>query len=219
MREIVPELALRDPAAGARWLRDVLGFADGGGGLLRLGDQRLRVVPGEPDGPHGRVDHLALAVPDVALALAEAQARGARLGAPTPDGPLAIAEFWGSGVTYAFLDGPEGAKVELIARNPPAAPRPPGHDHVGISCADLAPMRGFFLSLGCREVADVALDRPGGRVDVSFLAWGRSVLEIYCLPETRADPTLTAGRGFWRLRLDGLTTAATGPEGVEVAPP
>lgn len=217
-RALIPELVLADPEAGAAMLERVLGFSREGG-LLALGTQRVLLSRGEPDGRHGRIDHLALSVPSVPEALAACLARGGVLSTVTPEGPLAIAEFWENGVDYVFLDGPEGAKVELIARRPPAPPRPWGHDHVGISCAALAPMRDFFLGLGLEERAAVTLDRPGGRVDVAFLAWGDSVVELYCLPETRADPRLNGGQGFWRrLRAVGLAGRRVGPEGVEVLP-
>jgi hypothetical protein len=43
-------------------------------------------------------------------------------------------------------------------------------------------------------------------------------VELYCMPETRADPSGNAGAGFWRrLRAEGLE-ACEGPEGVEILP-
>ena len=217
-RALIPELRLADPEAGAALLARLFGFLPGPGGRLVLGDQRLLVGQGAPDGRHGRIDHLALCVPDLGTALAGCLDRGGCLSRPTPEGPLAIPEFGATGVDYVFVEGPEGARVELIAPRAPAPRRPWGHDHLGISCAALAPMRAFFLDVGLTERAAVTLDRPGGRVDVSFLAWGDDVLELYCLPETRADPSLTAGGGFWRLRAEGLDGPRAGPEGVEVAP-
>ncbi len=216
-RALIPELVLSAPEAGAAQLRQVFGFA-GEAGVMTRGSQRVLVSRGEGDGRHGRIDHLALSVPDVPAAMNACLARGGRLSAATPDRPQGITEFWESGVDYVFLDGPEGAKVELIARRPPAASLPWGHDHIGISCADLGPMRAFFLGLGLEERAAVTLERPEGRIDVAFLAWGEDVVEVYCLPETRADPSLNDGLGFWRrLRAEGLG-AATGPEGIEVLP-
>lgn len=217
-RALIPELVLRDPGAGAAMLSRVFGFAPEGG-LLRRGSQRVLLSEGEPDGRHGPVDHLALSVPDVPAALGACLARGGRLSAATPEGPRAIAEFWETGVDYVFLEGPEGAKVELIARRPPAPSAAWGHDHIGVSCADFGPMRDFFLGLGLEEKAAVTLDRPEGPVEVAFLAWGADVVEVYCLPETRADPALDQGRGFWRrLRAEGLDGPRRGPEGLEVLP-
>lgn len=216
-RALIPELVLRDPEGGAAMLGRVFGFGRDGS-LLRRGSQRVLVSGGEPDGRHGRIDHLALSVPDAGAALAACLARGGHLSEATPDGPRGIAEFWEGGVDYVFLGGPEGAKVELIARRLPALPAPWGHDHIGISCTELAPMRDFFLGLGLEERAAVTLDRPGGRIDVAFLAWGEDVVEIYCLPETRADPVLDGGAGFWRLRSAGIEGPRMGPEGVGVLP-
>lgn len=217
-RALLPELVLQDPEAGALLLERVFGFSRHGQ-ELRLGSQRLLVSGGETDGRHGRIDHLALSVPEVPAALAECIARGGRLSPATPDGPLTIPEFWEAGIDYVFVDGPEGAKVELIARRPPAARAEWGHDHIGISCRELGPMREFFLGLGFEERAAVTLDRPEGRVDVAFLAWGDDVVELYCLPETRADPSLNGGAGFWRrLRAEGIEGRQVGPEGVEILP-
>jgi len=217
-RALIPELVLSDPGAGADQLGRVFGFRREGDRMV-LGSQAVILSEGTPDGRHGRIDHLALSVPDVPGALRECLDRGGRLSDATPDGPLSIPEFWSSGVDYVFLDGPEGAKVELIAQRPPAPRQPWGHDHIGISCVDLAPMRRFFLDLGLTERAAVTLERPEGRVDVAFLAWGDSVVELYCLPETRADPASNGGGGFWRrLRAEGMTDARIGPEDVEVLP-
>ena len=214
---LVPELLLADPEGGRAVLERAWGFRPEGG-ALRLGDQRLLVGPGTPDGRHGRIDHLALAVPDLPAALAEAKARGARLAAATPDGPVTVPEFGARGASYAFLEGPEGANVELMAQVDPAGRHGPGHEHVGLSCAHLAPMRAFLLDLGGAEVASHVLRRPGGDVEVCFVQLGGSVVEVYSLPETRADPGRVAGEGFWRLRMAGLDAPRQGPEGVEVRP-
>lgn len=217
-RELIPELVLSDPEAGAAQLERVFGFSREDGLMVR-GTQAVMLSHGTPDRRHGRIDHIALSVPDVTTALTECLARGGRLSDATPEGPLSIPEFWQNGVDYVFLDGPEGARVELIARRSPAQPLSWGHDHIGISCVELAPMRGFFLDLGLAECAAVTLDRPEGRVEVAFLAWGDSVVELYCLPETRADPSNNNGQGYWRrLRAAGMAERRVGPEGVEVLP-
>lgn len=216
VRALIPEIVLQDRQAGAAQIRQVFGFSEEGEFLVR-GSQRVLVTQGKADGGNGRIDHLALSVPDVPAAMNACLANGGRLAAATPDGPQGIAEFWENGVDYVFLEGPEGARIELIARRPPAPPRPWGHDHIGISCADFGPMREFFLGLGLEERAVATLERPEGRVDVSFLAWGEDVLELYCLPETRADPSSSGRLGPWRIRVEGLPSV-TGPEGVEILP-
>jgi catechol 2,3-dioxygenase-like lactoylglutathione lyase family enzyme len=217
-RAFIPELVLLDPDGGAAQLQRVFGFARQGDRLV-LGDQAALLSQGIPDGQHGRVDHLALSVPDLDAALEQCLARGGRLSDATPEGALTIPEFWENGIDYVFLDGPEGSKVELVAQRAPSPSRAWGHDHIGISCAELAPMRNFFLDLGLTERSAVTLDRPEGQVDVAFLAWGDSVVELYCLPETRADPTRNDGLGFWRrLRSQGILDRRVGPEGVEILP-
>jgi catechol 2,3-dioxygenase-like lactoylglutathione lyase family enzyme len=216
-RALIPELVLHDPEAGALMLERVFGFSREGG-FLRRGSQRVLVSEGEPEGRHGPIDHLALSVPDVPAALGACVARGGQL-PPDSAGPQNIAEFWEGGVDYVFLEGPEGAKVELIAWRPPAPSRSWGHDHIGISCAALGPMLDFFLGLGLEERAAVTLERPEGPIEVVFLLWGEEVVELYSLPEVRADPTLSAGAGLWRrLWSEGIEGVRLGPEGVEVRP-
>ncbi|MBP1805746.1 VOC family protein [Rubellimicrobium aerolatum] len=216
-RVLIPELVLRDPEAGADRLGRLFGFRPEGDRMV-LGSQSVILSAGEPDGRHGRIDHIALSVPDLGAALRECVGRGAHISDATPEGPVHIAEFWEGGVDYVFLDGPEGAKMELLARRPPAPRAAWGHEHIGLSCAEFAPMRDWLLGLGFIEQSRVTLHRPGGDVEASFLAWGDDVVELYCLPETRANPTLNAGRGFWRLRAEGLDGPQTGPEGVEILP-
>ncbi len=222
---IVPQLLLADVAAGAQVLASVFGFAPMVGGVgqrMALGDQLLDLVPGQAAG-HGVIDHLALSVADVDAALAQAQAHGAVIADVTPGGPLEIPEFWAHGMRYVFLNGPEGARIELCAQLGVAHGDGWGHDHIGIPCHDLAAMRAFWLELGATEVSAVTLDRPDGAVFVSFLRVGTSMLELYSLPEHRAKatPAPVPGR-FAALRLEatGLpTTRITAPEGlvVEVA--
>ena len=217
---IVPELAVRDVAAAAAMLRDVFGFA-GEGAVLTLGDQAVALVAAERAAGQGGIDHLALAVADVDAALAALQARGARLEATTPEGPREIAEFWEGGVRYVFLEGPEGARIELCARLPQDGRAGlPGHDHIGIPCTDLAATEGFFLGLGLRPLAAVDLRRDDGVTKVRFLAAGDSVVELYEPPALRGAVAPFAAEGLWRgLRLEGAGIAPglrIGPDGLRV---
>lgn len=214
---LVPELVLSDPEAGRRWLEAVLGFRHEDG-VLRLGNQTLLVAKESPAERHGWVDHLALAVPDLAAALTEALGRGARLGPATPDGPLSIREFSTQGVSYAFVEGPEGANIELIAPLDAGARHGPGHDHIGLPCPALGPMRAFLLDLGGVETSSHVLRRPTGDVEVCFLRLGSSVAEIYSPRGMRAGFEVRPGSGFWRLRMAGLDAPRKGPGGVEVLP-
>jgi catechol 2,3-dioxygenase-like lactoylglutathione lyase family enzyme len=218
---IIPELSVRDPQAAQLWLCGVLGFVVAGD-EVRLGSQRIALTRGAPGG-HGRIDHLALAVADVDLALAPLLAAGVRLDDTTPDGPLEIAEFWGSGVRYAFVQGPEGARIELCARRSgdTRSDRPdqtlPGHDHIGIPCTDITATEGFFLSLGLQPVAAVDLIRPEGHIPVRFLGLGSSVVELYA-PRV---PPACAAQGLWAgLRLTGTTLTKgprVGPDGLRLS--
>ena len=217
---IVPELAVRDVAAAAGMLRTVFGFA-GAGDLLDLGDQAVALVRADGVPGQGGIDHLALAVADVDAALAGFLARGTRLEATTPEGPREIAEFWEGGVRYVFLEGPEGARIELCARLAGEARSGlPGHDHLGIPCTDLAATEGFFLGLGLRPVAGVDLLREDGVTRVRFLALGSSVVELYEPPALRGAVAPFATEGLWRgLRLEGTALpkgARVGPDGLRV---
>jgi catechol 2,3-dioxygenase-like lactoylglutathione lyase family enzyme len=212
--EIIPELVLKDPAAGAGMLRHRFGFVPDGA-LWRLGSQRVALRQGAPSG-HGTMDHLALAVDAVAPSLAAVVARGGRVDAAvTPDGPVLIPEFWDAGTEYVFVEGPEGARIEVCARPGSTRPGLPGHDHLGIACRDLATMRAFFLDLGLTEIAATVLHREAGDVAVAFLSTGVSTVELYAPPVAPAP----AAAPFWRgLMLAGLSEARHGPEGIAVRP-
>ena len=217
--ELIPVLVLRDLAAASALLTGVFGFTQRSQGRLALGSQEiaLEAVPTGATG-HGTIDHLALAVDDVPAALAEALARGGRIdGAVTPDGPRFIPEFWSRGAAFVFLEGPEGARMELCAR--PGDPRPglPGHDHIGIACADFAAVRAFFLAQGFTELAAHRLRDASGETPVCFLALGQSVVEIYSPPDRApAAPPQTAVPHWRRLIVEGAPGFRTveGPEGL-----
>lgn len=211
---VVPVLSLPDPAAACRMLADVFGFGpvEGDRGGLQLGSQVLRVEAG-PAAGHGIIDHLALGVPDLDAAARACLARGA-LPDPdvTPDGPLAIPEFWGGGVRYLFLRGPGGARIELIQNL--GQPAGPGHDHIGIPCTDIAASVAFAAGLGGRVVHSVALDRPEGRTEVRFVALAGSMLEFYQPPGAVARP----GPGLWSRLLIPGAAAQAGPDGLRIGP-
>lgn len=217
---LIPELAVMDKAAASAMLRDVFGFF-GDASLLHLGDQAVALIAANGPAGHGRIDHLALAVDDVDTALARLIARGARLEATTPDGPREIAEFWGTGVRYVFLQGPEGARIELCARLAgPARDGLPGHDHIGIPCRDLAATEAFFLSLGLAPLAANDLLRDDGVTHVRFLGFGTSVVELYEPPALRGAAPGFSPTPFWAgIRMAGSTLTPgprTGPDGLRV---
>jgi catechol 2,3-dioxygenase-like lactoylglutathione lyase family enzyme len=208
---VIPELVVPDPVAAQQMLCSVFGFWEDSG-LLVLGDQRVALAKGVTAG-HGVIDHLALSVPDIDAVAAQMRARGAVLDPEvTPDGPKSIAEFWGAGVRYLFLQGPQGVRIELLQNL--AQPKPLGHDHIGIPCTDIAASERFCQSLGARTLSSVSLNRPEGVTQVRFLALGTSVLELYQPPQLVAP----SASGFWRRLLIDGASVTTGPDGLQIAP-
>jgi catechol 2,3-dioxygenase-like lactoylglutathione lyase family enzyme len=208
---LVPELTVVDPEGAAKALT-AFGFAPDGG-FWRFGSQMIRLVQGQSQG-HGRIDHIALTVPDMDAAIDLLAARGVALDmGVTPNGPELIPEFWDDGLRFVYLSGPETARIELCQRVTGAAPEI-GHDHIGIPCADLAAMQDFFQQQGAQLTALVDLARPGGKIPVRFLTFQGGVIELY-------QPTSAnrASQGLWsRLLVGGLTAEVTGPEGLTLAP-
>lgn len=214
---LVPELCLTDPEAGIAMLHRVFGFAVHGS-TLTLGSQTLRVRKADTAPAHGRIDHVALAVPDIDAALARMLAAGATLDpAVTPDGVGRIAEFWGEGIRYVYLQGPEAARIELCQRNAGAVTEA-GHDHIGIPCRDLVSTQRFFEDQGARLIASVDLQRAGGTVPVRFLDYAGAMIELYAPPG--AEPREP---GLWSRLLvggldGGLDSERIGPDGLILAP-
>lgn len=209
---LVPELTVASPDLAAKMLRDVFGFAPDAG-LMRRGSQAVRLVAGAPLG-HGRIDHIALTVPDMDAALGDLMAAGAGLDAGvTPDGAELIPEFWDNGLRYVYLSGPETARIELCQRVTGAAPEV-GHDHIGIPCHDLAKVQTFCEGLGATLTAAVDLTRPEGVIPVRFLAFAGGVIELY-----QVKAAARAGNGLWsRLLVPGLAAPVEGPEGLILSP-
>lgn len=210
---LVPELCLMQPEAGAEILERVFGFVRDGR-FLRLGTQALRIAQASAPQPHGRIDHVALAVPDIDAALAGFTDRGAALAMDvTPDGICEIAEFWDGGIRYVYLAGPEGVRIELCQRKrgPVAAV---GQDHIGIPCTDAGRMQAFFEAEGAVLVSAVDLVRPEGRIPVRFLDFAGGMVELYTPPAAERP----AG-GLWsRLLVSGLSSERAGPDGLILAP-
>ena len=209
---LVPELTVQNTDQAAAVLETVFGFAPLDG-LWHRGSQSVRLVRGQPQG-HGRIDHIALTVPDMDAAVAALQAAGAAFDAAvTPNGPQLIPEFWGDGLRFVYLSGPFTARIELCQRITGASPTV-GHDHIGIPCHDLSAMQAFLEGQGATLTAAVDLHRPEGVIPVRFLAYAGGLLELY-QPE-HAD---RAAHGLWsRLLVPGLPATVEGPEGLILAP-
>lgn len=215
---LIPQLQTADPDAAERLLMEVFGFAPDGP-CLRLGSQRIALVAGPQTG-HGVIDHLALAVPEVAHTAQALMARGAQPDlSVTPDGPKEIAEFWQGGVQYFFLQGPGSARIELCSNLAQPAPSL-GHDHIGISSTNMAASLRFFTDLGARLLSSVDLSRADGITEVRFLSFHGSVVELYSPPDLRTAPRHSApGQGLWHsLMVPGLDSARLGPDGLRLVP-
>ncbi len=209
---LVPELTVVNPDHAAAMLVSVFGFVTDHG-VLRRGNQAVQLVAGQPRG-HGRIDHIALTVPDMDAALAGLVAAGAALDTGvTPNGAELIPEFWEDGLRFVYLSGPETARIELCQRITGAAPEV-GHDHIGIPCHDLPAVQDFLEGQGAVVTTAVSLQRPGGLIPVRFLALAGGVIELYQPGKAARDPD-----GLWsRLLVPGLPATLEGPEGLILSP-
>jgi hypothetical protein len=183
---MIPVLAVHDPAAARQALAGVFGFT-GDGTIMTLGRQSIALAsPSER--PSGfislRLDHVALSVPDTDAACRDFLSRGAKLSAPfTPEGPREIPEFWESGVRFVFFDGPEGWPLEFCAlRNCSAEYPSVGHSHYGIRRPDFELSLGELSHLGATLIARHKLAGSGAPVNVAFLQFQSTILEVFDEP-------------------------------------
>jgi catechol 2,3-dioxygenase-like lactoylglutathione lyase family enzyme len=115
--------------------------------------------------------------------------------------PMARARLPNSGargVRYVFLEGPEGRGSSFVRVLVGSRDGLPGHDHIGIPCADLAATEAFFLGLG---FAALGGERSGpGRwvTRVRFLGLGASVVELYEPPAPARGRAPVLPRALWR---------------------
>ena len=113
-------LRARDPAAMARFFIGLFGataLPEGRSGrwVLRLDGQTLLIGPPNADYPpapapafpHCGLEHIGLAVADMAGAIAHLRATGAE---------IAVGPIEAAGLRLAFIRGPEGVMVELLER-------------------------------------------------------------------------------------------------------
>jgi lactoylglutathione lyase len=109
-----------DPAAMAKWLRDILGgeIIEGPGRIdVRLGGANIFLAPvtaGDgvnppPVTPYQGLDHFGLTVKDIDAVAAELRSKGVEFTRePTTIRP---------GVRICFIRGPQGISVELLERD------------------------------------------------------------------------------------------------------
>jgi len=189
-REIIPILSLDNVGRGISWLEQVFGFGVESsqascGTTMVLGDQRIVVSNSLSIAGAVRLHHLALSVPEVDEAMADCLLRGGKLAeSMTPDGPLEISEFWENGVRYVFFEGPEGILIELCAKKNSKSENNWGHSHLGVMCQDVEKERQAFESLSCNLVAEYQLNQPNGTTHVTFLEFGRSLVELFSGEQT-----------------------------------
>ncbi|MEO1638814.1 MAG: VOC family protein [Pseudomonadota bacterium] len=200
-REIIPTLSLDNVGRGISWLEQVFGFGVESsqasfGTTMVLGDQRIAVSNSLSIAGAVRLHHLALSVPEVDEAMTDCLLRGGKLAkSMTPDGPLEIPEFWESGVRYVFFEGPEGILIELCAKKKSKSETTWGHSHLGVMCQDVGKERQVFESLGCNRVAEYQLNQPNGTTHVTFLEFGRSLVELFSGEQTGLCNSLSGWNG------------------------
>lgn len=187
---MIPVLAVDDPTAACEQLARHFGFQRQDG-LMWLGTQAIAVLKAG-DIPAGflplPLDHVALSVTDAAEAGRLFAARGGTYATSyTPDGPREIPEFWDNGVRFVFFNGPMGAPLEFcetigVASNPTEI----GHDHYGIRRVDFESAIPELQQLGATQIARYRLGSNSDVVNVMFLNWNGSVLELFDEPPTHS---------------------------------
>lgn len=177
---MIPVLAVSNPQAAIRMLRDVFEFREVAPNRLALGDQVIQ-ISAKSDAPKTVIglplDHLALAVTDVDDTLERLLARGAELHSGfTPDGPVGIPEFWSNGVRFAFLQGPEGVPIEFCQKL--GDERGVGHSHYGLRTPLLDETEHELSANGARPVArHVLAGQPP--VEVRFMVRDGEIFELF----------------------------------------
>ena len=194
-----PVLMVPDPVAALDWFSQLPGITvDHDKGEAWSGDLGLAVLPAGTRPAAFRdipFDHLALRVGDVDATFAALLAKGIRPDpAFTPDGPREIADFWQTGVRFAFVIGPGGVPVELCARRGTTGPAAVlGLDHLGLRARDSAETAARLIAQGGRELARHQLAGSARTVDVRFLQEANLMWEVF-----DEDPLPRApGPGHW----------------------
>jgi catechol 2,3-dioxygenase-like lactoylglutathione lyase family enzyme len=155
-------------------------------GPWRLGSEAIRPMPGVPFG-HGRIDQVALSMPDIDAALARLLMQGPRLAESTPEGPETIPEVWDGGLRYVYLIGPDGARIELCQRQVGAVAAV-GQDHIAIPCTDRKATQRILSDQGAHPAATVDLHRADGVIPVRFLRFRGGMVKLYRPPAAVAGP-------------------------------
>ncbi len=180
---------------------------------------------------HGHIDHITLDVLDVRRAMETTLQRGANLDAEyTPDGPVEGPQYWTAGVSYVFVDGPNGERIELNQRNdlPPGrrSQNIGGWSHLGIPVTDIESSKQFYQRFGFALTMDVAIPSGEETVRIAMLEKDGFTLEFYQLT---GDARQEVGRrsdgyidhftlevadiesAFYELNQAGITPLSDGP--------
>jgi lactoylglutathione lyase len=149
---------------------------------------------------HGHIDHFALDVLDVNAAAEEMRQAGASFDPGTPDGPVAIPQFWPKGVEYIFLDAANGEKVELNQRLDLAANRRAhninGWSHLGIPVTDISQTEAFYQRFGFQKVMDAVIPIGDEQIKAAMMSFNGFTLEFYQLLPADLEEIRTRKDGF-----------------------
>jgi len=199
---MIPVLAVDDPKAACEQLACHFGFREQDG-LMWLGTQAIAVL-GTRDKPTGFVDlpldHVAWSVTDAAETCRAFSGRGASYSMSyTPNGLREIPEFWDNGVRFIFFEGPMGAPLEFCETIGVAPQtREMKHDHYGFRQMDFESTVSDLQTLGAVEIARHRLTAGNDTVNVMFLRWNDSVLELFDERSVRI-PTPEGWTGFLQI--------------------
>ena len=197
-------LSVRDLDAGTAHLR------------LRRLDQVIELIkaPVGRELHHGAIDHLALATRNVGSAVAALRAKWGRLDpGVTPDGPMKFDNFGPFSANFAFVFGPDEARIEfcnLQGNALGALPQPlvnvGGHHHFGVRCRRLPETTEFYRQFGFEERTDFVIPLPEGAVEICFMEREGYLLEVASTPDFRDREVVAPDCARWS-RLIIETTA------------
>ncbi len=111
--------------------------------------------------------------------------KGGSIDSATPDGTVAIPQFWSKGVEYVFLSSSNGEKVELNKRLDLDMERREqnlnGWSHIGIPVTDIARTETFYERFGFEKIMRAAIHVDREEIKVSMLELQGFILEFYHL--------------------------------------
>ena len=149
---------------------------------------------------HGHIDHFAIDVLDIQGAIAQTQARGGVLSPETPEGAVAIPQFWSKGVEYVFFVASGREKVEFNQRLDLDAARRNanlnGWSHLGIPVTDISVSEAFYEQFGFEPVMRASIPVDGQEIKATMLAYENFTLELYQLLPEALQEIRARGDGY-----------------------